>query len=76
MYLAKQNKRLHDASAAYYKKFEDISILTAIVLGSAGSILNIVLGVIDLFSLVLINVAQINLGCTDLTSIAIITARK
>ena len=62
MCLSKHNKRLHETSAAYYKKFADISILTAKVMGSTGSILNIVLGAIDPFSFVLINIAQITLG--------------
>jgi len=76
MCLAKQNKKLHEASAAYYKKFADTSILTAIVLGSTGSILNIVLGSLDPFSSVLINVSQIMLGATGLISTAIIGASK
>jgi len=76
MCIAKQNKKLHEVSAAYYKKFADTSILTAIVMGSVGSILNIVLKAIDSFSFVLINVAQITLGCTGLISTAITGASK
>jgi hypothetical protein len=76
MCLAKHNKRLHEASGIYYKKFADTSILTAIVMGSTGSILNIVLGAIDPFSSVIINVAQIALGCSGLVATAIITASK
>ena len=76
MCLAKQNKRLQEASAAYYKKFADISMLTAIVMGSTGSILNNVLGAIDPLSFVLINIAQITLGCTGLISTAVVWASK
>ena len=57
MSLAKHNKRLHEESSAYYSKVADISILAAIVMGSTGSFLNIVLASLDPFSFVLINVA-------------------
>jgi len=50
MALAIRNKKLHEESAAYYKKFPDTSTLTAIVMGSTGSILDIVLGAIDPFN--------------------------
>ena len=76
MSLAKHNKKLHEESAAYYKKFADTSVLTAIVMGSTGSILNIVLGAVDPFSFVFVNVAQIALGCTGLIATGIITASK
>ena len=76
MKLAKHNKQLHEASAAYYKKFAEISILSSIILGSTGSILNIVLGALDPFSSVIVNVAQITLGASGLVATAIITASK
>ncbi len=76
MALAKHNKKLHEASAVYYKKFAEISILSSIVLGSTGSILNIVLGALDPFSSVIVNVAQIALGASGLVATAIITASK
>ena len=57
MKLAKYNKQLHEASALYYKRFAEISILSSIVLGSTGSILNIVLGALNPFSSVIVNVA-------------------
>ncbi len=76
MRLAKHSKKLHEESAAYYKKFADTGILTAIVMGSTGSILNIVLGSIDPFSFVLVNDAQIALGCTGSIATGIITASR
>ena len=76
MALAKHNKKLHEASGIYYKKIADISILTAIVMGSTGSILNILLGAIDPFGSVLMNVAQIALGALGLVATAIVTASK
>ena len=76
MALARHNKKLHEASAAYYKTFADTSMLAAVVLGSSGGILNIVLGAIDPLSFVLVNVAQIVLGSLGLISTAIITASK
>ena len=76
MKFAKHNKQLHEASAVYYKKFAEISILSSIILGSTGSILNIVLGALDPFSSVIVNVAQIALGASGLVATAIITASK
>jgi hypothetical protein len=76
MKLAKHNKQLQEASALYYKKFAEILILSSIVLGNTGSILNIILGALDPFSFVIVNVAQIILGASGLVATVIITASK
>jgi hypothetical protein len=71
-----KHKNMPEESATYYKKFADTSILTAIDMGSTDSIMNIVLGAIDPFSFVFVNVAQSALGCTGLIATVIITASK
>ena len=56
---------------------EKKSILSSIVLvGTTGSILNIVLGALDPFSSFIVNVAQIAVGASGLVATAIITASK
>ena len=74
--VARDNKRLHEASRAYYKSLADTSIITAVVLGSTGSLLNILLGVIPNSTAMpssVVNVGQVVLGAAGLVSAGIVS---
>jgi hypothetical protein len=74
--MARHNKRLHEATDVDCKKFVDISIMNAIVMGSTGLILNIILGAINPINFVLVNVAQFLLRTIGSIATAIVTASK
>ena len=56
MKLAKWNRVMHEAATDYYGKFEETSAISAIVLGSTTSLLNVVFGVLDPVSFIVVNV--------------------
>ena len=74
--VAKSNKRLHEAARAYYKGLADSSMLSAVVLGSMGGALNIVLGLIEPDFHVAINIGQVVLGVSGLVSAGIVSTAK
>lgn len=71
--IARSNKRLHEAARGYYKNLADYSIVSAVALGSAGGLLNILLGVIDTELEPVINIGQVVLGATALLSAGIVS---
>ena len=74
--VARDNKRLHEAARAYYKSLADSSIITAVVIGSTGSLLNILLGVVPnstALSSSFVNVGQVVLGAAGLVSAGIVS---
>ena len=71
--VARDNKRLHGAARSYYKSLADTSIISAVVLGSTGGLMNILLGVIDPKLEAAINIGQIALGVTGLVSAGIVS---
>jgi hypothetical protein len=76
MKLAKRNRVMHEAAADYYGKFAETSAISAIVLGSTTSLLNVVFGVLDPVSFIVVNVLQITLGLTGLMSTVIISVAR
>jgi hypothetical protein len=75
MVLARRNKKLHHDASAYFKKMAEASMVTALVLWASSGLLNVVLGVLDPTTL-LINVAQIVLGMTGLSTTIIVQVAK
>ena len=71
--IARDNKRLHEAARSYYKGLADASMISAVVLGSTGGLMNILLGVIDPNLEAAINIGQIVLGVTGLVSAGIVS---
>ena len=71
--LARDNKRLHEEARAYYKNLADSSTIAAVVLGSTGGLMNILLGVIDTQFSETINIGQVVLGVTGLISAGIVS---
>ena len=76
MVLARHNRRVHDEAASYFRKWADASMISSIVLGSASSLLNVVLGAIQPAHLVIVNLSQIVLGLTGLSATVIMTLSK
>ena len=74
--IARSNKRLHEAARAHFKAYADTSLISAVVLGSAGGLMNILLGVIDTDFDMAINLGQVVLGVTGLVSAGIMSASK
>jgi len=76
MVLARQYGRVHDEAASYFRKWADASMISSIVLGSTISLLNVVLGAIQPAHLVVVNLSQIVLGLTGLSTTVITTLSK
>jgi len=74
--LARHNRRDHNEAASYFRKWVDASVLSSIVLGSTGSLLNVILGSIHPAHLVIVNLSQIVLGLTGLSSTVLVTLSK
>ena len=47
MLFARRNKALHEAARAHYARMSDAGLITAVVLGSAGGLINILLGAVS-----------------------------
>ncbi len=73
MMIARHNKRVHEAASTYYRKWADTSMIMSIITGTASSILNIVLGVLDPVQLIVVNLSQILLGLAGLGATVIMT---
>ena len=75
--IARTNTRLHAEARAYYKNLADTSLVSAIVLGSTGGLMNIFLGIMDdtRFGAV-VNLGQVGLGLTSLVSAGIVSLSK
>ena len=74
--IARSNKRLHEAARSHFKSLADSSTISAVVLGSAGGLMNILLGVIDTQYDTAINIGQVVLGVTGLISAGIMSTSK
>ena len=68
---ARQCKRLHEAAASHFSGRSDTGLITAVVLGSAGGVINILLGAVSAEYGGVINGSQVALGCVSVTSAAI-----
>ena len=78
MHFARRNKALHEAARAHYAGLSDAGLITAVVLGSAGRLINILLGPVsaEYGAGVTLNIFQIALGFISVVSAAIISAAK
>jgi hypothetical protein len=76
MMLARHNKRVHGAASTYYRKWPDTSMIMSIITGTASSILNIVLGVLDPVNYVVVNLSKILFGLTGLGATVIMMISK
>lgn len=76
--IARHNKALHEAARAHYSGRSDASLITAVVLGSAGGLINILLGAVspEYSAGAAVNVSQVALGFASVVSAAIISASK
>ena len=75
--IARVNKKLHEGARGYFKNLADLSVISAVLLGSTGGLINIMLGILDesRFGLA-VDVGQIVLGATSLVSAGIISCSK
>jgi hypothetical protein len=78
MSLARQSKRLHEAAATHFSGRSDAGLVTAVVLGSAGGLLNILLGAVsaEYGGGAAVNISQVALGCVGVASAAIMSLSK
>ena len=78
MSLARQSKRLHEAAATHFSGRSDAGLVTAVVLGSAGGLLNILLGAVssEYGGGAAVNISQVALGCVSVLSAAIMSLSK
>ena len=75
--IARTNTRLHAEARAYYKNLADSSLVSAVVIGSTGGLMNIFLGVVDDTQFdTAVNVGQVVLGVTGLLSAGIMSLSK
>ena len=75
MHFARRNKSLHEAARAHYAGLSDAGLITAVVLGSAGGLINILLGAVSAAGAA-INISQVALGSISIVSATIISAAK
>ena len=78
MLFARQNKLLHDAACKYYSALSDAGLITAVLMGSAGGLINILLGAVsaEYGSGAVINISQVALGFVSILSAAIVSVGK
>ena len=78
MLIARRNKALHKAARAQYARMSDVRLITAVVLDSAGGLINILLGAVSAEYGVgaAHNISQVALGAISVISAAIISAAK
>lgn len=76
--IARHNKALHEAARAHFSGRSDASLILAVVLGSAGGLINILLGAVspEYAAGGAVNVSQVALGFASVVSAAIISASK
>ncbi len=70
---ARQCKRLHEAAASHFSGRFDAGLVTPVVLGSSGKLINILLGAV---SAEYGGVSQVTLGCVSVMSAAIMSVSK
>ena len=75
MVLAWRNKALPEAAKAHFSSWSDTGLITAVVMGSAGGLVNILLGSTSGTGAV-INESQIALGIVSVFSAAIMSSSK
>ena len=75
MVFARRNKALHEAAKAHFSRWSDTGLITAVVMGSAGGLVNILLGSTSGTGAV-INGSQIALGIVSVFSAAIMSLSK
>ena len=73
---ARQCKRLHEAAASHFSGRSDTGLITAVVLGSAGGVINILLGAVSAEYGGVINGSQVALGAVSVASAAIMSVSK
>ena len=73
--LARHNKSLHEAARVHFASRSDAGLITAVVMSSAGGLINILLGTTSGAGAV-INGSQIALGCVSVVSAAIMSLSK
>ena len=75
---ARQCKRLHEAAASHFSGRSDTGLITAVVLGSAGGLINILLGAVSAGygGGAIMNGCQVLLGCASVASAAIMSVSK
>jgi len=78
MHFARRNKELHEAARVHYAWLSDAGLVTAVVLGSAGGLINILLGSVsaEYGAGATLNISQVALGFISVVSAAIISAAK
>jgi hypothetical protein len=76
MLFARQNKLIHDAARQHYSCLSNAGLITAVILGSAGGLVNILLGTVTASSGAVINVSQVALGFVSILSAAIVSIVK
>ena len=78
MLFARRNKALHEAARAHFARMADAGLITAVVLGSAGGLINILLGAVsaEYGAGAALNISQVALGAISVISAAIISAAK
>lgn len=74
--IARLNKALHEAASAHFSGRSDVSLISAVLLGSAGGLVNILLGAVSAQNGPVVNVSQVVLGCASVMSAAIISTSK
>ncbi len=78
MSLARHSKRLHEAVATDFTARSDAGLVTAVVLGSAGELINILLGAVsaEYGSGAAINVSQVAFDCISVVYATIVSLSK
>ncbi len=76
MVLARHNRRVHDTAAGHFRRWADASMITSVILGSTGGLLNIVLGALEPVQFIAGNISQICLGLAGLGATVIMTLSK
>lgn len=77
--IARHNKALHEAASAHFSGRSDAGLITAVVLGSAGGLINILIGAAGPElggAAAAVNISQVALGCASVVSAAIVSAAK
>ena len=73
---ARKSNRLHEAAASHFSGRSDIGLITAVVIGSTGGLINILLGAVSAECGGVINGSQVALKCVSVASAAIMSVSK
>ena len=79
MHFVRRNKALHEATRVHYARMSDAGLITAVVLGSTGGLINILLGAVSAeygATMATLDIFQVTLGFISVVSEAIISAAK